>query len=55
MTRHCDNLLCQGILSSIDDDKLKSEAYIDAFLKEKIPIYSAHSLTTGVTSLVRLN
>ena len=44
MTYHCFKVLCQRIIFSIDEEKLKSEAYIDAFLKNKSIIYNAHNL-----------
>ena len=41
MTRDCFALLCEG-LSLMSVKKIKSEYYIDVFLKSKAPMYDAH-------------
>ena len=46
MTRPCFGLLCQNKISFIGESKFKYEAFIDAFLKDKISMYNAHTLTT---------
>ena len=47
MTRDCFALLCSSIISKIGEKQFKSEAYIDAFLKGKDPMYEANTQTTG--------
>jgi len=47
MTRDCFALLCSTIISKIGEKQFKSEAYIDAFLKGKDPMYEANTQTTG--------
>ena len=46
MDRECFHLLCQRIIS-VGEKEFKSEAYIDAFLKGKDPMYDAHVCTSG--------
>ena len=47
MSHDCFDSLCQRIISVVGEDKFKSEAYIDAFLKDKDQMYDAHVETTG--------
>ena len=47
MTRPCFDLLCQNIICYTGEKAFKSEAYIDAFLKNKCQIYEAISKTNG--------
>ena len=47
MTRCCFSLLCQKIISRVGEKQFKSEAYINAFLKGKDPMYDANVQTTG--------
>ena len=47
MTRKCFDLLCSKIIAAVGERAFKSEAYIDAFLKGKNPMYDAHVKTCG--------
>ena len=47
MNRDCFNCLCQRIICSVGEREFKSEAYIDAFLKEKDSIYIENIETIG--------
>ena len=47
MTRPCFHLLCQQIISYTGESGFKSEAYIDAFLKDKCQMYKALCKTTA--------
>ena len=47
MTRPCFNRLCQHIIAYTGEKAFKSEAYINAFLKDKCPKYEGLSKTNG--------
>ena len=47
MDRKCFSLLCERIISSVGEKEIKSEPYIDAFLKGKDKMYDANVCTTG--------
>ena len=48
MTRDCIQLLFRRIVTGVGEKEFISEAYIDAFLKGKDPMYDANVETTGV-------
>ena len=47
MNRKCFNELCNLIITKVGEKQFKSESYIDAFLKDKDPMYMAHEKTSG--------
>ena len=47
MTRDCYTLLCNNIIVRDGERVFKSESYIDASLRNKVPIYIANCHTTG--------
>ena len=47
MTRCCFSRLCQLIIGRVGEKQVKSEAYINAYLKGKDPMYDANVQTAG--------
>ena len=47
LNRQCFAMLCQNIISNIGEEKSKSEAYINEYLKGNGSMYDAHGLTSS--------
>ena len=47
MSRECFGTLCENITFAVGDRKLKSESYIDAYLRSKDSMFDAHERTSS--------